>query len=91
MNPPPIELPPTVISTREFHPDAVYRINVDNDGDALADVAFTFTFSARQGGAQIGTAYHATGAQAREPGPAWQRPAPPAATSIAQSRSRERT
>ena len=23
-----------------FHPDAVYRFNIDNDGDALADVAF---------------------------------------------------
>jgi hypothetical protein len=24
-----------------FHPDAVYRFNIDNDGDALADVAFS--------------------------------------------------
>jgi hypothetical protein len=65
----PIELPPTVITRREFHPDAVYRINIDNDGDALADVAFTFTFSEPgNGGAQTGTAYHAAGARAREPG-----------------------
>src|SRR2546427_9165372 len=28
-----------------FHPDAVYRLNIDNDGDALADVAFSFSFS----------------------------------------------
>ncbi len=28
-----------------FHPDAVYRFNIDTDGDALADVAFSFTFS----------------------------------------------
>ena len=28
-----------------FHLDAVYRINIDNDGDALEDVAFSFTFS----------------------------------------------
>src|ERR1700758_370687 len=53
----------------EFHPDAVYRINVDNDGDNQADVAFTFVFSAPQDGTQTGTAYYATGAQAREPGP----------------------
>jgi hypothetical protein len=66
----PIELPPTVITSREFHPGAVYRINIDNDGDALADVAFTFTFSEVEGGTQTGTAYHATGTQAREPGPA---------------------
>ena len=28
-----------------FHPDAVYRFNIDTDGDAHADVAFSFTFS----------------------------------------------
>jgi hypothetical protein len=27
-----------------FHPDAVYRINVDTDGDVHADVASTFAF-----------------------------------------------
>jgi Domain of unknown function (DUF4331) len=53
-----------------FHPDAVYRFNIDNDGDALADVAFTFTFSQLQDGRQTATAYYATGSQARtrEPG-----------------------
>ena len=66
---PPIELSPSVITSREFHPGAVYRINVDTDGDAQADVAFTFTFSEPQNGVQTGTAYYATGAQAREPGP----------------------
>jgi len=65
----PIELPPTVITTREFHPDAVYRINIDIDNDALADVAFTFTFSESVNGAQTGTAYYATGVKARQPGP----------------------
>ena len=69
---PPIELPSTVITSRDFHPGAVYRINVDNDGDAQADVAFTFTFSELDNGAQTGTAYYATGAQAREPGPVGQ-------------------
>jgi hypothetical protein len=34
-------LPSTVIASREFHPAAVYRINVDNDGDAMAEIAFT--------------------------------------------------
>jgi len=66
---PPIELAPTVITSRDFHPGAVYRINVDTDGDARADVAFTFTFSEPENGTQTGTFYYATGAQAREPGP----------------------
>jgi hypothetical protein len=52
-----------------FHPDAVYRFNIDNDGDSLADVAFSFTFSEVTDGRQTATAYYATGsdAQTREP------------------------
>ena len=52
-----------------FHPDAVYRFNIDNDGDSLADAAFSFTFSELKGGRQTATAYYATGsdAQTREP------------------------
>jgi len=53
----------------EFHPDAVYRINIDNDGDLHADAAFTFVFSQPADGAQTGTAYYATGSQARQPEP----------------------
>ena len=52
----------------EFYPGAVYRINVDTDGDAHADVAFTFVFSAYDNGGQTGTAWYATGAGARQPG-----------------------
>src|SRR5215469_11006858 len=69
---PPVDLPATVITSRDFHPGAVYRINVDNDRDAQADVAFTLTFSQLADGAQTGTAYYATGPDAREPGPAGQ-------------------
>jgi hypothetical protein len=52
-----------------FHPDAVYRFNIDNDGDMMADVAFSFTFSQYDNGRQTATAWHATGsdAQTREP------------------------
>ena len=64
--PPPIPAPTT---GPEFHPNAVYRINIDTDGDLQADIAFTFTFSAYQDGAQTGTAWYATGAQARQPEP----------------------
>jgi hypothetical protein len=53
----------------EFHPEGVYRINIDNDGDAQADVAFTFVFSEPEDGMQTSTAYYATGSQARQPEP----------------------
>jgi len=36
----------------EFHPDAVYRIHIDNDGDVEADVAFSFVFSQPDDGKQ---------------------------------------
>lgn len=53
-----------------FHPDAIYRINIDNDGDARADVAFSFTFSEPEDGSQTATAYYATAGQARDAEPA---------------------
>ena len=53
----------------DFHPDGVYRINVDNDGDAQADAAFTFVFSESNGSGQTGTVYYATGSRARDPEP----------------------
>jgi hypothetical protein len=48
-----------------FHPDAVYRFNIDNDGDSLPDAAFSFTFSESEDGHQTATAYYATGSEAR--------------------------
>jgi hypothetical protein len=54
----------------EFHPDAVYRIHIDTNADAEADVAFSFVFSQPDDGSQTATAYYATGSQAREPEPA---------------------
>src|SRR6185295_3180480 len=53
----------------DFHPDGVYRINIDNDGDTQADAAFTFVFTESKGGAQTGTVYYGTGSQARQPEP----------------------
>ena len=52
-----------------FHPNAVYRFNIDTDGDSLADAAFSFIFSPYDNGRQTVTAYYATGsdAQTREP------------------------
>jgi hypothetical protein len=51
----------------DFNPEAVHRLNVDNNGDTQADVAFSFVFSESSHGAQTGTVYVARGSQAREP------------------------
>jgi hypothetical protein len=53
----------------DFHPDAVYKINVDSDGDARADAAFSFVYSESNGGAQNGSVSYARGSQARDPEP----------------------
>src|SRR5207247_198296 len=51
-----------------LHPDAVYRINIDNDGDLQADVAFSVVFSPPDDtGRQSATVRLATGEQARGP------------------------
>jgi hypothetical protein len=60
---------PLFLMRSDFHPDGVYRINVDRDGDALAEAAFTFTFAERTGGGQTGTLFYATGAEARQAEP----------------------
>jgi hypothetical protein len=53
-----------------FHPDAVYRVNIDTDGDLEPDAAFTFTFSGSPGGGQACTARYARGPMACDPEPA---------------------
>jgi len=48
----------------DFHPDAVYRVNIDHDGDFRADAAFVF--SEWNGDGQTGTMRYAIGSEARE-------------------------
>ncbi len=31
-----------------LHPDAIYRLNIDNDGDYLTDIAFSYVFRSRR-------------------------------------------
>jgi hypothetical protein len=62
-------MPPFLMKS-EFHPDGIYRINIDTDGDAQADAAFTFVFSELKAGGQTGSVYYATGADARQLAPA---------------------
>src|SRR5260370_27722675 len=44
-----------------LHPDAIYRINIDNDGDYLTDMAFSYVFSKPQNGRQTVDVLMATG------------------------------
>src|SRR5438094_2622428 len=50
-----------------LHPDAIYRLNIDNDGDYLTDIAFSYVFSKPQNGGQTVNVFVATGPQARSP------------------------
>ncbi|MFE7529238.1 DUF4331 family protein, partial [Kitasatospora sp. NPDC057542] len=57
--------PVAPIGGQAFHPDAVYRVNVDTDGDHRSDVAYSFVFSPPEDGRQSVTVLRATGEQAR--------------------------
>jgi hypothetical protein len=50
-----------------LHPDAIYRLAIDNDGDLLNDIAFSYVFSTPQDGAQTADVFMATGEEARSP------------------------
>ena len=48
-----------------LHPDAIYRLNIDNDGDLLTDLAFSYVFSQPQNGRQTFNVFLAKGADSR--------------------------
>jgi hypothetical protein len=51
-----------------LHPDAIYRLAIDNDGDLINDIAFSYVFSTpREGGSQTVDVYLATGEEATSP------------------------
>lgn len=50
-----------------LHPDAIYRLAVDNDGDLRNDIAFSYVFSTPQDGRQTVDVYLAVGDEAEEP------------------------
>src|SRR5262245_52557275 len=35
-----------------LHPEAIYRLNIDNNGDCLTDIAFSFVYSKPKDGKQ---------------------------------------
>jgi hypothetical protein len=48
-----------------LHPEAIYRLNIDNDGDWLTDLAFSYVFSEPRNGSQTVDVFMATGAESR--------------------------
>ncbi len=50
-----------------LHPDAIYRLNIDNDGDYLTDIAFSYVFSQPHNGRQTVDVFMAKGVDARSP------------------------
>ncbi len=50
-----------------FHPDAIYRLNIDNDGDCLTDIAISYVFSQPVNGRQTANVFIAKGAESRPP------------------------
>jgi hypothetical protein len=48
-----------------LHPDAIYRLNIDNDGDYLTDIAFSYVFSKPQNGKQTVNVLVAKGSESR--------------------------
>src|SRR5581483_1366599 len=48
-----------------LHPEAIYRLAVDNDGDLLNDITFSYVFSEPSDGRQTVDVFMATGEQAR--------------------------
>ncbi|CAN5561012.1 hypothetical protein BH11ACT7_BH11ACT7_01840 [soil metagenome] len=55
-----------------LHPDAIYRLAVDTDGDLLNDLAFSFVFSTPIDGRQTVDVFLARGEQSRSPEPVGQ-------------------
>ena len=52
-------------SADALHPDAIYRLAIDNDGDLQNDIAFSYVFSKPQNGKQTVNVFMATGDDAR--------------------------
>jgi hypothetical protein len=46
-----------------LHPGAIYRLAIDNDGDCLNDIAFSYVFSPPEDGKQTASVFMARGAE----------------------------
>jgi hypothetical protein len=50
-----------------LHPDAIYRVNIDTNGDYLTDIAFSYVFSKPSNGKQTVDVFLAKGLESRSP------------------------
>ncbi len=48
-----------------LHPDAIYRLAIDNDGDLINDIAFSFVYAKPQNGKQTYSVFMAKGTDSR--------------------------
>src|SRR5262245_37542443 len=60
--------PPGLTTAEPFAPEALYEINIDTNGDAVADTAYRVRFLTAEDGSQTATLRRAEGAQAAEKG-----------------------
>src|SRR5215510_7157996 len=51
-----------------LHPDAIYRLNIDNDGDYLTDISLSYVFSKPENGKQTFNVFVAKGSESRSDG-----------------------
>jgi hypothetical protein len=51
-----------------FASEAVYELKVDTNADAIADIAYRFTFSSKENGLQKATVRHVSGEKAKGSG-----------------------
>src|SRR5215467_5311656 len=51
-----------------FASEAVYELKVDTNADAIADIAYRFTFSTKENGVQKATVRHVSGEKAKDSG-----------------------
>src|ERR1700736_5237232 len=56
--------PPGPTTTEPFAPGALYELKVDTDGDAIADISYSWQFWTRDGGKQTATLGRVQGAAA---------------------------
>src|ERR1700689_4217698 len=53
------------VNVDALHPDAIYRLNIDTDGDCLTDIAFSYVFAPPKNGQQTVSVFVAKGAESR--------------------------